>query len=423
MGRRKRKEAAPPLPRSRRWPMVMATVAALAIGAVIYFGMVRGQASVASRPPSGPSLSDVSSGDRDRPEVASENPAPSPGRLPDPASARVPGAGEVEPTVIREVAPPAPAPEGMAWIPPGRFSMGSDYGPFGDARPIHAVELDGFWMDKTPATNEQFARFVRETGYVTVAERKPDPKDFPGVPPEALVPGAVVFSPPAGPVNLQDVSRWWSYVPGSSWKHPEGPGSEIAGRDRHPVVQVCWEDAAAFASWAGKRLPTEAEWEYAARGGLTQKPYAWGETFRPEGKIMANTWQGSFPDRNAKEDGWDRTAPVGSFPPNGFGLFDMAGNVWNWCADWYRPDYYGQSPPANPPGPSDSFDPVEPGALKRVQRGGSFLCSDQYCSRYMPGGRGKGAVDTGSSHVGFRLVLSPGSTRPGRPSPTPVEDR
>jgi len=311
----------------------------------------------------------------------------------------------------------------MAWIPPGRFSMGSDYGPFGDARPIHSVELDGFWMDKTPVTNEEFARFVRETGYVTVAERKPDPKDFPGVPPEVLVPGAVVFSPPAGPVSLQDVSRWWSYVPGSCWKHPEGPGSDIAGRERHPAVLVCWDDAAAFASWAGKRLPTEAEWEYAARGGLTQKPYAWGETFRPEGKIMANTWQGSFPDRNAKEDGWDRTAPVGSFPPNGFGLFDMAGNVWNWCADWYRPDYYAQSPPANPPGPSDSFDPVEPGALKRVQRGGSFLCSDQYCSRYMPGGRGKGAVDTGSSHVGFRCVLSPRSTPTGRPSPPSVEDR
>ena len=307
------------------------------------------------------------------------------GRPPDPAR-RVEGAGETVPTVVRDVPSPGPVPDGMAWIPPGRFSMGSDYAPFGDARPIHAVELDGFWMDKTPVTNEQFARFARETGYVTVAERKPDPEDFPGVPPGDLVAGSLVFTPPPGPVALDDVSGWWRYVPGADCRHPEGPSSDIADRGQHPVVQVCWEDAAAYARWAGKRLPTEAEWEYAARGGLTQEPYAWGGEFRPGGRIMANTWQGRFPDRNTKEDGWERTAPVAQFPPNGFGLYDMAGNVWQWCADWYRPDYYLRSPANNPTGPTDSFDPAEPGVGNALQRGGSFLCSDQYCSRDMPGG-------------------------------------
>ncbi len=332
-------------------------------------------------------------------------------RLPDPADARVPGAGAVVPTEIRDPAPPGPDPEGMAWIPPGRFAMGSDYEPFADARPIHAVELDGFWMDRTPVTNAGFARFVAETGYVTVAERKPDPKDFPGAPPEALVPGAIVFTPPGNPVSLDDPSAWWRYAPGASWKHPEGPGSSTAGREDHPVVQVAWDDAVAFAKWAGKRLPTEAEWEYAARGGLAGKPYVWGEQFRPNGKTMANTWQGRFPDRNAREDGHVRTSPVGSFPPNGFGLVDMAGNVWQWCSDWYRPDSYAHPPTSNPTGPTDSLDPIEPNIPKRVQRGGSFLCCDQYCSRYMPGGRGKGAVDTGASHVGFRCVIAPPDSR------------
>jgi formylglycine-generating enzyme required for sulfatase activity len=294
----------------------------------------------------------------------------------------------------------------MVWIPPGQFLMGSEFGPFTDARPIHTVELDGFWIDKTPVTNEEFAKFVRATSYVTVAERSPSAKDYPQVPPDELAPGSVVFSPPEGPVPPDNHYLWWKYVKGACWKHPEGPGSDLNERAKHPVVHVCWEDANAYAKWIGKRLPTEAEWEYAARGGLTQMPYVWGKEFRPGGKFMANTWQGRFPFHNTKEDGWVRTSPVGSYPANGFGLYDMAGNVWQWCADWYRPDYYGYSPRRNPRGPDDSHDPNEPNIPKRVQRGGSFLCSDQYCSRYMPGGRGKGAVDTGSSHVGFRCVRS-----------------
>jgi formylglycine-generating enzyme required for sulfatase activity len=285
--------------------------------------------------------------------------------------------------------------------------MGSAYTPFTDARPIHTVELDGFWMDETTVTNEQFAAFVRATGYVTVAERRPEHKDLPDVPADKLVAGSLVFTPPAQAVPLNDVSAWWRFVPGASWKHPEGPDTNLAGREKHPAVHVSWTDAAAYAKWAGKRLPTEAEWEYAARGKQTQMPYTWGREFRPGGRWMANTWQGRFPFENTKDDGWERTSPVGSFPANDFGLHDMAGNVWQWCADWYRPDYYSTSPRRNPPGPADSFDPQEPGAGKRVQRGGSFLCSDQYCSRFMPGGRGRCTPDTGSSHAGFRCVRSP----------------
>lgn len=328
-------------------------------------------------------------------------------QMPDPHASKVADAGKVEPTVVKKEAAPAPAPDGMVWIPSGRFSMGDDYEPFRDARPIHPVEVDGFWMDRYPVTNAQYRKFVQATGYVTVAERKPDPKDFPGAPPEVLVPGAVVFAPPANAVPLDNVGHWWRYVPGASWKHPEGPDTSIAGRENHPVVHVAYEDAEAYCKWAGKRLPTEAEFEYAARGGLTQMPYTWGDQFRPNGKIMANTFQGRFPNSNKKEDGYGRTSPVGAYPANGFDLHDMAGNVWQWCSDWYRPDYYAQSPVKNPQGPADSYDPDEPGIPKRIQRGGSFLCTDQYCSRYMPGGRGKGAIDTGSSHVGFRCVLSP----------------
>lgn len=298
------------------------------------------------------------------------------------------------------------APPGMAWVPAGRFTMGTADPMFPDAKPLHTVSLDGFFMDRRLVTNTQFARFVRATGYVTVAERRPDPTLFPGVPPEKLVPGAVVFVPPPHAVPLDDVARWWRYVPGANWRHPQGPASSLAGRADHPVVQVCWQDAAAYARWAGKRLPTEAEWEYAARGGLNQKRYVWGAAFAPHGRMMANTFQGHFPDRNTHEDGFVGTSPVGAFPPNGFGLYDMAGNVWEWCADWYRPDFYAVSPRRNPAGPPDGFDPQEPGVPKRVQRGGSFLCTDQYCSRYMPGGRGKGDVLTGTSNAGFRCVVA-----------------
>jgi len=313
------------------------------------------------------------------------------------------GAASTKPAAT---APPQPgtAPEGMAWVPGGTFWMGDN--DFPDARPVHQVSVDGFWMDKTEVTNAQFGRFVRATGYVTVAERTPDPKDFPGVPPSDLKPGSIVFTPTAGPVALDDISQWWRYVPGADWRHPEGPGSDTNGNDNDPVVHVCWDDAVAYAKWAGKRLPTEAEWELAARGGLDHAEYAWGPEQKPGGKWPANVWQGRFPGENTAEDGYPRAAPVGSFPPNAFGIYDLAGNVWEWCADWYRPDYYLTSPKQNPQGPNDSVDPTEPGVPKRVQRGGSFLCSDSYCVRYRPGARGKGEVTSGASHLGFRCVKS-----------------
>ncbi len=301
---------------------------------------------------------------------------------------------------------PAESHDGMVRIPAGSFRMGSDFPQFTDALPIHKVTVRTFWIDAAPVTNAQFAAFVNSTGYVTVAEQKLDPKDFPGVPADKLVPGSLVFTPPNHSVRLDDVSQWWTYLPGASWRHPEGPGSSITGRENHPVVQVAFADAEAYAKWAGKRLPTEAEFEFAARGGKDQQPYVWGDKFKPVGKFMANTFQGSFPNRNTAADGYVRTSPVRAFPANGYGLYDMAGNVWEWCSDWYRADYYSVSPSDNPQGPADSYDPDEPGQKKRVQRGGSFLCSDQYCNRYMPGGRGKGAIDTGACHTGFRCVIS-----------------
>jgi formylglycine-generating enzyme required for sulfatase activity len=327
-----------------------------------------------------------------------------------------------EVTAPRESPPSGDPHEGMVLIPTGSFLMGDPF--FADATRVHRVHLDAFWMDKTEVTNEQFGRFVKATGYVTTAERKPDPKDFPGADPQALVPGSVVFTPPQEDVPLTEHLSWWRYVPGANWRQPEGPGSGIEKRMKHPVVHVSWYDAEAYAKWAGKRLPTEAEWEYAARGGLSQKAYVWGDEKKPDGKWMANIWQGKFPRQNTKEDGFERTAPGASFPPNGFGLYDMSGNVWEWCADWYRPDTYEKRWAINlalnasvanlPPesfrghlaGPSSSHDPLEPGVAKRVQRGGSFLCSDVYCSRYRPGGRGKGELSTGLSHVGFRCVTS-----------------
>lgn len=306
---------------------------------------------------------------------------------------------------------PATAPAGMVWIPGGEFWMGSDEPEFPDARPWHRVHLDGFWMDRTEVTNAQFAVFVAATGYVTVAERQPRAADNPGVPLENLVAGSVVFTPPDGPVPLDSYFQWWSYVPGADWRHPDGPDSSLDGLADHPVVHVAYEDAHAYCRWAGKRLPTEAEFEYAARGGLDRARYVWGEEFQPGGRFMANTFQGHFPDTNAGEDGYLATAPVGSFPANGYGLSDVAGNVWEWTSDWYRPDYYATLAATgrvthDPQGPGTSFDPSEPGVMKRVHRGGSFLCNDQYCSRYCPGGRGKGDLLTGTNHLGFRCVMS-----------------
>jgi sulfatase modifying factor 1 len=294
---------------------------------------------------------------------------------------------------------------GMIWIRGGTFLMGSEAGQ-ADEQPVHRVTLDGFWLDQFEVTNEKFEQFIRATGYVTVAERKPDPKDFPGAPPENLVPGSVVFTPPPGDVPLDNHFIWWKYVPGANWRHPEGPGSDLKGREKHPVVHVAWFDAMAYAKWAGKRLPTEAEWEYASRGGQEQQPYMWGTEQVPDGKWRANIWQGRFPNENTLADNYRITAPVGSYAPNGYSLYDMAGNVWEWCSDWYLPDYYERSPPRNPAGPDTSFDPNEPGVPKRVQRGGSYLCSDLYCKGYRPSARMKTSPDTGLAHSGFRCARS-----------------
>lgn len=293
--------------------------------------------------------------------------------------------------------------DGMVWIPSGVCMMGSDSGQ-ADEKPVRQVELTGFWMDRTEVTNEEFERFVKATGYVTMAERTPEAKDFPDVPVDKLVAGSVVFTPPRGEVPLDNHYVWWSYVRGASWRHPEGPNSTMAGREKHPVVHVCWFDAVTYATWANKRLPTEAQWEYASRGGLEQASYTWGEEQIPAGRWQANIWQGHFPNHNTQEDKFIGTGPVASYITNGYGLFDMAGNVWEWCSDWYLPDYYAHGPSQNPRGPDSSFDPNEPGVPKRVQRGGSYLCSDVYCSGYRPSARMKASPDTGLSHTGFRCV-------------------
>jgi formylglycine-generating enzyme len=330
-------------------------------------------------------------------------------------------AATFQPTVANTKTAPGEPPAGMVWIPGGEFSMGAaeapDMNTVGmqatvDSRPIHRVYVDGFWMDTTEVTNEQFAKFVEATKYVTIAERTPTAQDFPGAPPENLVAGAVVFSPPNHAVRLNDHFQWWSYIKGANWRHPEGPGSDLKGRERYPVVSMAYDDAAAYAKWAGKRLPTEAEWEFAARGGLSGKMYPWGDDFTPDGKIMANTHQGHFPDQDTGQDGHKGIGAVALFPANGYGLYDVAGNVWEWVSDWYRPDYYAQLASAgrvarNPHGPDTPFDPEEPNEKKRVHRGGSYLCTDQYCSRYMVGTRGKGEGSTGTDHLGFRLVKTP----------------
>jgi sulfatase modifying factor 1 len=323
------------------------------------------------------------------------------------------------PTIPNKIVATSPAPAGMVWIPGGEFSMGSQVpseevctkatmNAVNDALPIHRVYVDGFWMDKNDVSNEEFARFVAATGYVTIAERTPTKEEFPTAPPENLVAGSMVFTTTPQPVWLDNAYQWWRYVHGANWRHPTGPGSNLRGKEHYPVVQVAYADAAAYAKWAGKRLPTEAEWEFAARGGLSGKNYAWGNEYKPGGKFMANTWQGQFPVKDAGEDGFAGIAPEGQFPPNGYGLYDMAGNVWQWCSDWYRPDYDSQLAPKggvtrNPPGPPSSYSPGD-SQPQRVERGGSFLCTDQYCTRYLMGTRGKGDIDTGCNNLGFRCV-------------------
>jgi formylglycine-generating enzyme required for sulfatase activity len=307
---------------------------------------------------------------------------------------------------VNDAAAPEPAPDGMVWVPGGWFWMGDNY--FPDAVPEHMVYVDGFWMDQHEVTNAEFARFVEATGYQTVAELPPDPQEFPEVPPDKLVAGSIVFTRPKDQdqVSLDDHLAWWSYVPGANWRHPEGPDSTIEDRQDHPAVHIAYVDAEAYAKWAGKRLPTEAEWEFAARGGLDRQPYCWGGELMPDGHWQSNIWQGEFPLENTQADGFPGTAPVGSFKPNGFGLSDMSGNVWEWCSDWYLPDYYLRSPDKNPHGPDHSFDPLEPSLAKRVQRGGSYMCSEVYCTRYLPGARGKGEPTSAAGHIGFRCVKS-----------------
>ena len=397
---------------------------------------------------------------------------------------------------LRSNTPPGPAPAGMVWIPGGEFYMGvGDHedptgGPvdhYDDARFIHKVEVAGFWMDRTEMTNEAFAEFVAATGYLTIAERKPDAKDFPDVPVDKLVPFSLVFKKPAEHVRnvfqAEAHHAWWEPCPGASWRHPQGPDSDIKNLDKYPVVHVAYDDAVAYCKWAGKRLPTEAEWEFAARGGLDRKEFVWGEhlkelptltepidasatvivvddarflepvlSFAIEGeflvlkskegnklvvvrglsgsavshaagkplslpaekdqgrskigKWMCNAWQGDFPNENLAQDGFAGIAPVAQYPPNGYGLHDMAGNVWEWCADWYQKEYYKRSPKLNPRGPATSFDECDPdrNLPMRVMRGGSFLCADNYCRRYIAGARNKGDASTGMVHLGFRCV-------------------
>ena len=305
--------------------------------------------------------------------------------------------------------------DGETWIPGGTFLMGSDRH-YPEERPAHRVSVDPFWMDRRTVTNADFAGFVDATGYVTLAERPLDPALYPDAVPELMVPGALVFHKAAAPTNTTDLRNWWRYVPGACWCHPEGPSSDLGGRGDHPVVHVALEDAAAYASWAGKRLPTEAEWEFAARGGLEGREFVWGDELLPGGRPMANTWQGQFPWRNLALDGFEGTSPAGAFPPNGYGLFDMAGNVWEWTTDWYAavPAAQPGKPccaPRNPRGGAveASYDPHQPRVRipRKVVKGGSFLCAPTYCRRYRPAARQPQMIDSAMSHLGFRCVRDP----------------
>jgi len=301
----------------------------------------------------------------------------------------------------------------MVHVPGGTFLMGSaDFYP--EERPVRSVAVNEFWIDQHPVTVAEFRRFVRQTGYVTVAERPLDPAKYPDADPGLLVPGSLVFYPTRGPVDLSDVSQWWRYIPGADWRHPRGPGSTTDGLDRHPVTHVAAEDADAYASWAGKALPTEAEWEFAARAGLESAVFTWGDDMYPKGKVMANTWQGEFPWQNLKPPHKHGTSPVGSFPPNGFGLYDMAGNVWEWTSDYFaaQPVHQGccVPPDPRPPTAEESVVNGRPGARipRRVIKGGSHLCAPNYCLRYRPAARQAEEVDTSTQHIGFRCVLRAG---------------
>jgi sulfatase modifying factor 1 len=300
----------------------------------------------------------------------------------------------------------------MIRVEGGMFRMGSD-DHYPEEAPVHRVTVDGFWMDRTPVTNREFRRFVEATRYVTMAERKPDPKDYPGALPHMLKAGSLVFTPPDYPVSLSDWSQWWAFTFGATWRRPYGPKSSIKGLDDHPVVHVAYEDAKAYADWADKDLPTEAEWEFAARGGLDGAEFAWGDEFTPDERHMANTWQGAFPFQNKREDGYERTSPVTAFPPNAYGLHDMIGNVWEWTLDWYTPKHPNDAPkacciPENPRGgrENDSYDSRQPQIRipRKVLKGGSHLCAPNYCRRYRPAARHAQPIDTSSSHIGFRCV-------------------
>jgi len=306
----------------------------------------------------------------------------------------------------------APA-RNMAWVPGGTFLMGSeDFYP--EERPVRRIAVDGFWIDQHPVTVAEFRRFVKATGYRTVAERPLNPADYPDADPALLVPGSLVFRKTHGPVNLDDYDNWWEYLPGAYWQHPEGPASNAGGRERHPVTHVAYEDAEAYAAWAGKQLPTEAEWEFAARGGLESKAFAWGDEFAPKGRMMANTWQGEFPWQNLNLDGYEGTSPVKSFPPNGYGLYEMAGNVWEWTSDYFTPnpgEAIGDGTCCAPSNPritsDDSYAVGQPSEHipRRVLKGASHLCAPNYCLRYRPAARQGQMIETSMAHLGFRCII------------------
>ena len=342
----------------------------------------------------------------------------------------MPSATTREPTILPSDAPsvspppaPAQAPPGpdLVWIPGGTFRMGSDHH-YAEEGPAHRVTVDGFWIDRYPVTNERFGRFVDATGYVTFAELPPNAADYPGALPEMLYAASLVFQKPPVRVALRDLRDWWTFCRGADWRHPHGPQSSIVGLEQHPVVHVAYADAIAFATWEGRTLPTEAEWEFAARGGLEGAAFAWGDEFAPNGQMLANTWQGDFPYQNLRTDGYEGTSPVDAFPPNGYGVHDMIGNVWEWTSDWYVPRHEGERAkaccvPLNPRGPreADSYDPGQPEIRipRKVLKGGSHLCAPNYCQRYRPAARYPEPIDTSTSHVGFRCMVRASRAEPG----------